>query len=207
MLLDQRIVPGRVVGDPVQDDVHAQLMGLSHELLEAVQVAELGVHTLVIPYGIGAAEPAFALRYADFLHRHQPQDVYAKIFEPWKLLFRGGKSPLRRELACVDLVDDRIAAPLRVFDLDIGFRHVGFFGESGFHVREEDDERKGLPGTGSFHHLLSSRFRARLLCPPKGWPGRPRPCRRRRSPIRKWHGLQKTHAKSAPAPRPRSIAG
>ncbi len=107
MLFDQHVVPGRVVGHPVQDDVQTQLVGGLHEVLQVVQRAELRVDAVVVLDGVGAAQAALAVPLADGMDRHQPEDVHTQFFEPRQVRLGGPKRALRRELPRVDLIDGR----------------------------------------------------------------------------------------------------
>ena len=119
MLFSQRIVPGRVVGDPVEDHVHIERMSGVDESLEVVQRAELGIDAKIIAYRVRTAERALPVLFADRVDRHEPQDVDTEIPEPRQLPLDGAERPFGAELPDVDLVNRGIAAPLGVFE-----RHV-----------------------------------------------------------------------------------
>ena len=92
------------------------------------RVAELGVDAEVVLDGIRAAEPALAVLLADRVHRHEPDDVDAEVADARQVRLGGAEGALGREVALVDLVDRRAAAPLGVGQLDVGPWGVGVGG-------------------------------------------------------------------------------
>jgi hypothetical protein len=69
-----------MVGDPVEDHVHALAVGGIDEGLEVGLGAELRVHAVIVADRIRAAERALAVLHADRVDRHQPQDIDADSF-------------------------------------------------------------------------------------------------------------------------------
>ena len=125
VLLHQCVVPGRVVRHPVQNDMQAKGMGAVHEMLHVVERAELRVHRAVVLHGIGAAQRAFAVLFADGAQRHEPDDIDAQFLEAWQLLFRFRQRAFRGELPHVDLVEGGAAGPFRVLHTHIGLWCIG----------------------------------------------------------------------------------
>src|SRR5208337_95745 len=125
VLTYEDVVPCGMVRDPVEDDVHVLLVCCCDEVLEIVQSAELGIHAVIILYGVGASQGAFAILFANFVDRHQPQDVDAQLFQAGQLLLRSPESAFWRELAGVDLVDGGVLTPVRMLDLDVGYGLIG----------------------------------------------------------------------------------
>ncbi len=124
MRLDQRIVPGGVVGHPVENHPHAQPVRLGDECLEIVQRAEFRIDTIVVAYRVRTAQAALAVLLADRMDRHEPQDVRAKRLQARQLRTGGDQGAFGRELTGVDLVQHGGARPVRMVEPDIRFRPV-----------------------------------------------------------------------------------
>jgi hypothetical protein len=62
-----------MVGDPVEDHVHALAVGGIDEGLELGLGAEFRVHAIIVADRIRAAEAALAVLHADRVDRHQPE--------------------------------------------------------------------------------------------------------------------------------------
>ncbi len=106
-----------MVGDPVENDLHAQMVDAVHQRPEIGGGAELGVDARVIGDGVVAAEYPFAVELADRLHRHDPQDVDSETLEPDQMGHERGERAGGRVLTRVDLVDHGMLGPGRVRDL------------------------------------------------------------------------------------------
>ena len=120
VLPDQHVVPGGVVGDPVEDHVQPKFVGAVDEPLEVVEGAELGVDGEVVARRVRAAQRALAVLLADRVDRHEPDDVRTQRLQARQLLLRSGERSLRRELPQVDLVQDGVLRPLGVAQAHVG---------------------------------------------------------------------------------------
>ena len=107
-----------MVGDPIEDHLEAQPVGFVHESPEVRLGAELGIDRAVVAHRIGAAQRALAVRLADRVDRHQPDDIDAHRGKARELLLRRLEGALGSELTGVQLVEHRIGRPVRVGDLD-----------------------------------------------------------------------------------------
>ena len=105
MVLDPRIVPGSVVGDPVDDDGHAALVGAVHEGLEVHEGAEFRVDGGIVLDAIGALD---GFLYADFADWHEPDDVGAQVLDGVQTGGNGLERMVRCKVARIDLVHDDI---------------------------------------------------------------------------------------------------
>ena len=151
----QRMIPGGVIGDPVEDHLHALRMGGVDERLQVGLRPELGIDRAIILDAVGAAERALAVLRPDRVDRHQPQDIDAQRLQPRDFAGRGLERALRRELAGIDLIDDRLARPGRVRDsLEAGGRVGARLGDGG---DRRGQQRQGDQGTQ--HRSSSSRRR------------------------------------------------
>ena len=74
-------VARRVVGHPVEQDPHAEAVGLGDEGVEVGHRAQLGVHGAVVADRIVGAERAFAPGLPDRIDWHEPHGVDAEVFE------------------------------------------------------------------------------------------------------------------------------
>ena len=120
----ERVVPGGMVGHPVEDDVHPLRMCGGDERLEVGERPELGIDRAIVAHRIGAAERALAMLDADRIDRHQPDDADAQCLQPRQLLLGGAEGAFGGELAGIDLVEDSVFRPVRMADRDIGLGRV-----------------------------------------------------------------------------------
>lgn len=104
MLFNQRIVPGRMVGHPIDDHIHPRTVDFLHQLFEILQGTELRVHGEIIPDAVVTTQTSFAVFNADGVDRHKPQYIDAHRFQSRKMVLKSGKSTFRGELPDVDLV-------------------------------------------------------------------------------------------------------
>ena len=112
-VLHEHAVPRGVVGDNVNDDLEAALVGLGNQALEVGLSAVVGVDGVVVADGVGAAEGAFAHLLADGIDGHQPEDVDAEVLQ---LVQAGGDAvevAFGGEVAREDFIDYPVAHPLR----------------------------------------------------------------------------------------------
>ena len=140
------IVPRGMVGDPVEDDLHALRMGGVDERLEIRLGAEIGIDRAIVTNAVRTAERPLAVFLPDRMDRHQPQYVDPKRFEPRKLAGCGVERPLAGELASVDLVNNGLLRPGGMPDPLKRLRRVriGWFGkERGGRAQQ----RQGNQGT------------------------------------------------------------
>ena len=105
MFLDPGIVPGGVVGDPVDDDGHALFVGVGDEGLEVFQGAEFRIDGLVILDAIRALDGFLDPDLAD---GHEPYDIGTQVLDS----IQPGVDCLERlfgcEVAGIDLIHDYI---------------------------------------------------------------------------------------------------
>ena len=59
-----------MVGNPVDDDLHSEGMGLFHKFVKVFQRAEFRIDGAVVPDGIVGAETALAALHSDRVERH-----------------------------------------------------------------------------------------------------------------------------------------
>ena len=116
MFGDPYVVAARMVGHPVEYYLHAEAVCLLDEVFEFVECSVFGIELFIIFDGIVAAERAFAVFLADWVDRHEPENVDAEIFQAWKLFGEGCHGARVGILAHVDLIDDGVAAPVGVVD-------------------------------------------------------------------------------------------
>ncbi len=116
MLRDPFVVASRMVGHPVEDHLHALGVRIPDHLPELVDGAELRIQSLIVGYGIVAAEDSLASLLADGVHRHHPEDVHAEFLEPGKVLHESVDRAGIGVLAEIHLINNCVAAPFRVFD-------------------------------------------------------------------------------------------
>ncbi len=121
------VVPGGVVGHPVEDELEAQRMRLRHQALEVGHGAKLGVDCGVVADGVVAAQPALAVHLPDGLDGHQPQDVHAHLAQPRQVGSKGVERAFGRVLADVDFVDVGAARPRQVRGVGGGGGCIGGF--------------------------------------------------------------------------------
>ncbi len=115
LLLDPPRIACGVVGDPVQNHLHAQRMRPSDERIEIGHVAHFGVDGRIVRYRIVRAEGAFAPLDADRIYRHQPYDVDPQIMQELQPAGSCGERTLGRKLTHVHLVKHGRITPLRVY--------------------------------------------------------------------------------------------
>ena len=123
MVFDPLVIPGCMVGDPVDDDCHPLVMGMGDKSLEIIQGAEFGIDSGVILDTIRTVNGFF---HTDFADRHEPDGVGAKILDRVQAGINGLERILRREIAGVDLIHHNVLRG----DCDITFA-TGAFCESG----------------------------------------------------------------------------
>jgi len=80
MLADQVVIPGGMIGHPIEDDVHPLFMSGSDEMFEIIQAAKPGIDAVIIFNGVGAAQAAFAILSTNLVNGHEPQNVHAQLF-------------------------------------------------------------------------------------------------------------------------------
>ena len=119
------VVPGSMVGDPIQNDLHSELVGLVHHTGKVGAVAKLGVDGAVVRDAVVGPEDAFALCDANGTHGHEPQDVGAQIFDARKFFFKAVQTAFGGELPHVDLIDHGVFRPVGVKGMDRFFGGLG----------------------------------------------------------------------------------
>ena len=101
VVLDPLVVPGGMVGDPVDDDGHAALVGTVYEGLEILEGTEFRVDGSIILDAIGTL---YGFLDTEFANRHEPYDVGSEVLDGVQTGADGLEGILRREVARVDLV-------------------------------------------------------------------------------------------------------
>mmetsp|Transcript_78059 Transcript_78059/g.216466 ORF Transcript_78059/g.216466 Transcript_78059/m.216466 type:complete len:431 (-) Transcript_78059:4582-5874(-) len=150
-----RVVPGRMVGHPVEHDLEAQPVRLRDKGLGVGQAAELRIDGRVVAHRVVAAERALAVELADRLPGHQPQDVDTQLLQPRQVGLHRGQRAGGRILADVDLVEDGLAGPRKV-------RHVGNLdgrdGRGRAHSRQCQCNGGGHQGAARRHRNYSGKL-------------------------------------------------
>ena len=121
-------VEGRVVGDPVDDDLHAVVMGGSDEGIEVLPGSVIRVECFVVLNTVGAPEgtaarlhqvvvlvlPALPVHLADRMHRHEPDDVHAQLLDAGEVGSSAPKVTLGAVLPDIHFIDHGIPRPFRM---------------------------------------------------------------------------------------------
>ena len=108
------LVPGGMVGDPVDDDCHAPCVGVRHHLLEVFEGAELGIDRLVV---LDAVRALYGFLDADLADGHEPNYVRSEVCDGVQAGVHGLEGLLGGEIPGIDLIHDHV---LRGRDSDIG---------------------------------------------------------------------------------------
>jgi len=120
MLLDPRVIPGGVVGHPVDDDVHAPGVDRVDERAELRLAAVLGVDPSVVAHGVGRAEGTdvgLGTLLPNRMDGHEPERGNAHGLQFIEPIDGAAEGPFRGEVGNKDFVDDRIIHP-------VGFTHT-----------------------------------------------------------------------------------
>ena len=141
-----RVVPRGVVGDPVDDELEALLVGGLDEVAKIFLCPKLGINPSVILDGVIGAKHTFAVLHPDRLNGHQPKDVHPHFTQTGQVRLKGRKRTLGGVLTDVDLVHVGIFRPLGV-ELVGGVHHFFGLGAAG--------QNQGSRGQGEefFHGL------------------------------------------------------
>ena len=144
-MLHHDAIPGGVIGDNVDDDLEAALVGGGDKALEVGLGAVIGVDGVVVADRVGAADRALAELLAEGMNGHQPNDVDAEVFQfvqprgnAIEIAF-GGKIPWEK------FVNDAVAEPGRCRTRGLGGEVIGRVEWAAAHAKEEGHEkaRKG----------------------------------------------------------------
>ena len=103
MFRSPAVVPGRMVGHPVEHHFHACPVGCLDECLEVGHGAVLAVDALVVAYAVGGADGIFL---AGLLHGHHPEHVATHGGYILDLGGEGGQTVVVGEKTGVGLIDD-----------------------------------------------------------------------------------------------------
>ena len=109
---DPRVVPSTVVGDPIEQYMHAQRVCLIHDGFKIFNGSKSWVDRGVILDGIIAAELAFAVALTDRLDGHEPKDIHVHLRQAREVLLEGIQGSFRRVLADVDFINICVFRPL-----------------------------------------------------------------------------------------------
>ncbi len=107
-----RVVPGTVVGDPIEQYMHTQCVCLVHDGFKIFNGSKSWVDRCVILDGIIAAELAFAVALANRLDGHEPKDIHVHLCQAREVLLKGIQGSFRRVLTDVDLINISVFRPL-----------------------------------------------------------------------------------------------
>ena len=111
MLADPGVVAARMVGNPVEDYLHAGFVDGTDKGAEVVERAEFGIDRLVVGHGIVAAKRAFSVDLRDRMNGHQPQYVHSEFTQTGNVILKRSKGPFGSVLTDIYLVDHGIARP------------------------------------------------------------------------------------------------
>ncbi len=90
MFFNPVVVATGVVGNPVEDDLHAEPVGFVDNLFELFDSAEFGVELAVVLDGVITTEFALPVKLGDGKHRHEPKDVDTEFFQTGQMLAKVG---------------------------------------------------------------------------------------------------------------------
>ena len=69
-----------MVGNPIKDNLHAQLVRLGKKMLKILARTELGVELAVVNNAVITAQRAFSGQLANGLQRHYPDNIHTHLF-------------------------------------------------------------------------------------------------------------------------------
>ena len=104
-------IPRSVVRDDVDDDLEVALVRFGDEPMQVFGRAVGRIDAVEIAHRIGAAERALALELAEWMDRHQPQDVHAELLQAIELRGDAGEIAAGRKRARKNFVDDAVVQP------------------------------------------------------------------------------------------------
>jgi len=107
------MIPGGVIGHPVENQVHAQAVGRPEPgTRKSVQGAKVRIDSFVVTDCIITAQRPFAFHDADGVDRHQPKNIDPHFLEAAQLGQGRSQRPLWGKLAHVQFINDSIAGPI-----------------------------------------------------------------------------------------------
>ena len=111
MLRNQHIVGGGMVGHPINDDVHPQVVGFAHHAFEIVHRAVIGIKSAVVLHGIMATQRTFSIDFPNGVNGHEPNNFDTHIVQPLQLSFDSLKVTGGRKLSDVHFVNSGVGRP------------------------------------------------------------------------------------------------
>ena len=131
MVLRPNAIKRAVVGHPVQNHTHAQVMGRGRQCTQIIVGAVIWIHRVVILDAVRASQrtasglddvivlvfSAFAVHLSNRVNRHQPQNVHPEVFQSGQVWDERLDRALWRVLTQVDFVDRGIFGPLGMHEL------------------------------------------------------------------------------------------
>src|ERR1700677_1866348 len=105
------MIPARMIGDDIDDDLESKRVGILHQLRKIIQRTELRVDRRIIGTRIITAQTAQPFLYADRRDRHKPEDIDPHLPQPRHLPRKSRNSPFRSILPEIDLIDIGCIAP------------------------------------------------------------------------------------------------
>ena len=112
LLADPAGVARRMVGDPVQQHLHAQAVRLGDKRIEIPHRPQPGVDGAIVADRIVRAQRALAPLGADRIDGHEPYGVDAHVAQEAELRGGGPEGTFARQLAHVHFIDYSLVAPL-----------------------------------------------------------------------------------------------
>ncbi len=131
MLLEPGMVPGRMVGHQVDNNVHVPSVHRIDQRAEILLGAVVRVHVVVVPDGVGGPEGADVVLAALFANRvdgHEPERVYPHVLKFVEPPNEPAEGALFRGVGHEHLVDGGALHPTRLAHSVNGRRAAGFGG-------------------------------------------------------------------------------
>ena len=113
MLLDQHRVPRGVIGNDIDEHLHAACVRSGHQRFQIFGLAIRRIDRIVVAHRVRTAERSLRLELAHGVNGHQPDDIDTEIFQPVQLCRDAFEIPARGERAWKHLVDDCRTQPIR----------------------------------------------------------------------------------------------
>ena len=105
VLFEPRVVPGGVVGHPVEDDAHTALVARLDQHAQVIHRAVLGSHSLVVTHRIGRV---LAFLLANRVYGHNPKHIDAQVFDGVKASDNSLQGIGRSKHSRIDLIKHHV---------------------------------------------------------------------------------------------------
>ncbi len=125
MLCHPGVIPGRMVGHQIDDDVHAASVYRIDQRAEVLLGAVVRVDCVVVTHGIGRTQRSdvrFGSLFPHGMNGHEPERVDPQRLQRIQPPDHALKGPFRRKVGHKDLVEHRLGDP---FGLAHAGRHLG----------------------------------------------------------------------------------